>query len=340
MWIYLLACQAEQTEALQIDTRPRVQLFESRISSQPMVQKYSCTLEAQSDVVVSTLVGGRIKTIYASEGEQLSEGSLVLSLDAEQASAQKSLASAGVEDAKAMLVEAQNNLERLQALSSNTAEVDLERAQTGLKRSEAGLKAAEAQLRLATAQFNEHHIQTPFGGEVVEIFPQTGSLIGAGQPAFRLVNSERLKSTIGISSADRHALEIEGASISVQINGVQYPAQIDSAPTASASGGLSWHLNLSLERPEAVLPGTSGKAILSLSPPNADALVHIDTLSLDGQLMSVGPEGTISVHSVEAVAEHGEWLYVNGVSPETKLIIHPNSDWEDGQAVVVLEPAQ
>ena len=31
-----------------------------------------------------------------------------------------------------MLVEAQNNLERLQALSSNTAEVDLERAQTGL----------------------------------------------------------------------------------------------------------------------------------------------------------------------------------------------------------------
>ena len=50
-----------------------------------MVQQYSCTLEAQSDVVVSTLVGGRIKTIYASEGEQLSEGSLVLSLDAEQA---------------------------------------------------------------------------------------------------------------------------------------------------------------------------------------------------------------------------------------------------------------
>lgn len=340
MWIFLLACQAEQTEALKIDTRPRVQLTHSQNADQPIIQQYSCTLEAQADVVVSTLISGRIQTIHAIEGEVLSQGSLVLSLDSEQASAQRALAEAGVADAQAVLDGAQNNLERLQALGSNSAEVELERAQTGVVRAEAGLAAAKAQLRLAITQFNEHQLKTPFGGEVVEIFPQKGSLIGSGQPAFRLVNAERLESTIGISATDRRALTKDSATVSIQIDGNQYPAQIDSAPTASSTGGLSWHLNLSLTRPEHVLPGASAKAVLSMPPPKADALVHIDALDLNGQLMSVDAEGIITTHLIETVIEHGEWLYVNGIPADTSLIVHPNPDWRSGQAVVVLETDQ
>ena len=51
MWIFLLACQAEQTEALKIDARPRVQLSQSLPPNQPLTQSYSSTLEAQADVV-------------------------------------------------------------------------------------------------------------------------------------------------------------------------------------------------------------------------------------------------------------------------------------------------
>ena len=275
MWIFLLACQAEQTEALKIDARPRVQLSQSLPPNQPLTQSYSCTLEAQADVVVSTLISGRVKTIHAKEGEFLSAGSLVFSLDAAQANAQYALAVAGVQDSEALLLEANNNLQRLKALGDNTAQVDLERAETGVKRAEAGLAAAEAQVSLALVQLNEHQLKVPFGGELVEIFPQKGALIGAGQPAFRMVNAERLQTTIGIGANERLALDREGATATIQLGDQSYSAQIDSAPTAASLGGLSWNVELSMERPENILPGSSAKAILQLPPPQAEALISI-----------------------------------------------------------------
>lgn len=337
MWIFLLGCNAEQSEKLQMDTRPRIQLSQSFAPDQPLTQSYSCTLKAQSDVVVSTLIGGRVKNIHAKVGEHLSPQSLVLSLDAAQASAQYALAQAGVQDSEALLREAQNTLLRLQALENTTTQVDLERAQTGFDRATAGLSAAQAQLSLATIQLDEHQLKAPFEGDVVEIFPEKGSLIGAGQPAFRVVNADRLQTTIGLSDSDRLALDREGVSALIQVANQAYPAQIESAPIAAALGGLSWNVELSLERPQGILPGSSAKAILKLPPPKAEAVISVETLSLNGQLMSLTPEGRIKIHEVEIVAEHGEWLYVNGIEPQMELIRYPKSDWTEGLSVVVLE---
>ena len=337
MWIFIIGCASEPPQPLQIDTRPRVQISQSTSADAPIENRYNCMLQAHRDVMVSGAIGGRIQRIHTTEGTELMAQKSVISLERERPRAQLSLAEAGLQDAQAMLDDAQANLRRLEALDGSTAAADLERAQIAERRAEAGVQAAQAQQQLALVQLAEHQIKTPFSGEVVEIFHEIGALLPAGQPAFRIVDSSILSTSIGIGASERLSMTLGIPEAEIIIGDHIYRANIDASPIAADLGGLSWNIDLSITRPENVLPGSAATAVLRTSPPKADARIPIETLDMNGRVLGISTEGTLEPHTIDIVAEHGPFIYVNGVSPDTPLVLYPSTDWNSETTVVILE---
>jgi len=180
------------------------------------------TLESQEPVSLGFRIPGRIRTLAADQGQLVTAGQSVATLDDDEArrqlelaEASGALADAGVAKARAdvdqlerTLALAGKELERIRSLRAKqvASESALDESETRWAEARARLAAARAALAQAErsvgvagrgsavrqAALNDHELRSPIDGLVVRRHRESGDMVAAGTPVFTVVSLRKL----------------------------------------------------------------------------------------------------------------------------------------------------
>jgi len=144
------------------------------------------------DVKVSALVAGRITSLNVAEGDRVRAGEVLATIDPHTYEDQLRKAQAATAQAKATLLNAQQNLTRTQTLFKRgiAAGKDLENAKTMLSVAEAAEHQAQASEQTVARQLGRTKILSPLTGVVAKRFASIGEQVDgtATQPIVEVAN--------------------------------------------------------------------------------------------------------------------------------------------------------
>jgi HlyD family secretion protein len=132
-------------------------------------------------IFVSPDEAGRVETLSVREGDTVSKGDPLFTVDPD-------LQQADLDVAKAALVNARIAFERAQALLKTAAGT-----QKAVDDAEAALRTAEARLLSAETRLARRKMASPVAGTVQQIYYRPGELVPAGRPVVALLPPANIK---------------------------------------------------------------------------------------------------------------------------------------------------
>jgi RND family efflux transporter MFP subunit len=146
-------------------------------------------VKAKNYGMISPEMGGRIEKIYVKEGQKVTKGSLLVSLNAGALNTQ-------ITGVKSSLEFATKTYEKQDALWKEGigSEIQYLSAKNTKETLEAQLKSLEAQVRMT-------QLRAPFDGIVDKIFPKEGEMAGPSFPVIEFVNLAKLTIQANISES-------------------------------------------------------------------------------------------------------------------------------------------
>ncbi len=146
-------------------------------------------------------------------GRQLEEGRQLFGLGA---IARAELAGLEAQHAQALSAAQQARDAVARSQRVDTEELELRRLQ---------VRQAENQLAQARSALADAQVRAPFAGTVAQVMFEEGEFIGAGSPAFRLVDDQRQLARFSVPPQDAQALVAAGL-VHVPYGGLHYAAQV------------------------------------------------------------------------------------------------------------------
>lgn len=141
------------------------------------------TLESEENLMVSAKMPGMVRDIRVKEGDAVSKGQVLASLDDEVLKKSIDEVQVGLDQVK-VLFEKQKSLWE-QKIGTELQYLTLKNQKEGL----------ENKLRTLEAQVGQAVVTAPFSGVIDAIFIKTGSMAAPGVPLMQLVNTGNLKAS-------------------------------------------------------------------------------------------------------------------------------------------------
>lgn len=171
--------------------------------------RLSGTVQADKDVVVSAEESGVIREILVAKGNWVEAGQAMFRMDSDLLSAQ-------VDQARAMASLAQETWDRRKRLY----EVDQVGSELAYLESKYSAEQANASLALLEERLARTVIQAPISGVLDSREIEVGTMVGAGTPVARIVDTNPVKITAGVP--ERYATDVQrGADASVSFDVIQ-----------------------------------------------------------------------------------------------------------------------
>lgn len=227
------------------------------------------------ETYLSFLSGGVIQKLYVKEGDKVSKGQLLATLDLTLVKATVSQANLGLEKAKRDLERAKN----LQKEGFATLE-QMQNAQTAFD-------VAQEQVQSALFNLKYSEIRAVSNGFILKKLANQGQLVGSGTPVFQTngagTNSFKLK--VGVSDRQWSQIKIgDEAEIQADVfKNKTLPAKVSrkSESIDPFSGTFTVELELQGKLPAGLASGVFGKATIHLSETSENWKIPYEAL-LDG----------------------------------------------------------
>ncbi len=145
--------------------------------------QYAANIEGEQNIEIRPKVDGFVDKIYIDEGSRVKKGQLLFKLSAETLNQQVNAANAKVEVAKAQVVSAQVEVDKIKPLVEKNiiSSVQLQTAESGLNAAKAQLSAANADYLNAKENLSYTLITSPVDGMIGDIPYRVGSLVGRSE---------------------------------------------------------------------------------------------------------------------------------------------------------------
>lgn len=225
------------------------------------------TVVSVQQVQVASRLMGYIRKISVHEGQTVTVGQLLLTIDPTNIRGQVNQARAGLAQAQAALVDAQADFVRFGNLyrekSIPRLQFDKIKLQYHIARSR--VMAAKAGLRTATAQLRYAKVRAPIDGVIIRKLAVAGDLATPGRPLLVLENPATLQVQTTVSRATYSHLTL-GETVPVKLSGL--PQRINAAiirlvPAADPIT-RTYLVKLTLPKMTKVRSGTFAKVYFSL----------------------------------------------------------------------------
>ncbi|CAN5477225.1 efflux RND transporter periplasmic adaptor subunit [soil metagenome] len=169
------------------------------------------TINASKEVTVGAETIGRVTAVSFSEGQFVSKGRILASIDSES----KRL---NIQNAQNNYDKAKNDLARYEQLSIENATTDVQ-----VESYRFAFKSAETQLLLANRQLKDAYVKAPMSGYVTIKNVEKGSIVSTGSPVATIVDISSLKVKVNVSETDVFQLKVgDPAEITTDV----YPGKI------------------------------------------------------------------------------------------------------------------
>lgn len=255
-------CGSQSDDTAEDDQTPSGTAVEvTEVTQGAMSTEYSVNgkVAADNEVQVFPMLAGQVLTLSVSEGDKVSKGQTLLSVDTstvtstmsslrESYNATKTATDKAIENAQISVQQAQLAVENTEALleAGAAAEQDLTKAKQGLEQAQAGVAQARAQQAASLAQIQASMDQinkqaslgtvtAPCAGTVTTVNVVQGGMASSAQPAVVIAEDSRVKIKASVSEdvfAGLHVGDSAGVQISVLSDEVK-AAKILSLPAAA-----------------------------------------------------------------------------------------------------------
>ena len=259
----LASCGHSNPEVHGGNTDPvRVKIMKAASSASALSDTYSGTVEAGSSTTVSFSVPGTINKIAVTEGQRVSKGQLIATVDG------ASLKNAN-EIAQATLREAQDAYNRMKKLHDANALPEMQWVEVQQK-----LKQAQAAANIAKTEMGDASIHAPMSGVIAHKLAGVGQTVAPGMPIVEILDVGTLKAKISVPEVDLEAMK-PGATATVTVGedgAHRYSATLVEKGVAANALSHNYDIKFRITNPDSYLmPGMICSVAVSGVNPSSEA---------------------------------------------------------------------
>lgn len=173
---------------------------------------YTGRVEASRSSDLGFELGGLLRAIEVDEGDRVSAGQVLASLDTDRLEAQYRESEAGVAQARAQAGLAQSTLDRLLEAREfdGVSQQQLDEATNAAATSRAAVLAAESRLARVRVDVDKARLTAPYDAVILNRHHDEGQVLSPGQPVLSIQDTHRLEVRIGIVGSVTQQLELGG----------------------------------------------------------------------------------------------------------------------------------
>lgn len=193
----LLASCSKQESQRQETPRP-IMWVKTESSDMSQIRRLTGVLQASESADLSFEVGGKVQIVNANLGDLVSNGDILAKLDISNFELNKRSAIGNLQEARAVLVEAENEFRRQSNLFEDgyASEAAVESAKASLDTAKSSVDIATAQLNLTEENLKDTALLAPYNGRIVARFIEPSQTIPAGQTAFQIEGEDGLEVSV------------------------------------------------------------------------------------------------------------------------------------------------
>lgn len=278
--------------------RVKVMTLSTVSPSSALSESYSGTIEAGSSTMLSFSVAGTITRITVSEGEHVSKGQLIATVDG------SSLKNA-YEIAEASLREAQDAYARMKKLHDANALPDMQWVSV-----QETLKQAQAAANMAKKGMNDANLYAPISGVVAHKLADVGQTIAPGLPVVEVMDVATLKAQISVPESDlKDMTPGREATVKAGDNGDHvYTAKLVEKGVAANSLSRNYDIKFKIMNPDSYLmPGMICNVDVAGVAAKPDTIASSDII--------LPPQAVV----LDWNNDHYVWVKKNGVAERKKV---------------------
>jgi RND family efflux transporter MFP subunit len=306
----------------------------------PLLSTATGSAEPWRRVSPGTKLLGRVDEVLVREGDRVTEGQLLASLESRDLEAAVDQARASVTMAEANLENAEAQHRRMVDLHEQNSVTDknLEDATAGFRVAKASLELARANLAAAEVTLSYAEVHTPISGWVISKIVEVGDMTAPGAPMFVIEDLSRIKVTVTVPEAEVPDLEAgSSADVHMEVLPEKLVAKIDRIMPSGDRATRTFTVQLLLDNPAGTIKsGMFARVDFTLGDRQA-LLVPESSILRRGQLegiLVVGNEGVAQLRWVK-LGRHFETRVevLSGLEPGDRYIVSPAANVSDGTPV-------
>lgn len=308
-------------------------------------------IESRDRVALRARVEGFLENRLFNEGDMVTEGQLLFTLEKENFEANVRQAEANLSKAEAQLKNAQAQYNRSLQLfkTKDVSEARLDEAKASYESAKAGINQAKAQLDLAKKDLEYTDITAPMDGKIGEAFYSNGELVGPSSGA--LANIVRINPIDAVFSVSENQLLLlqqqfmnkPGVKVSFELaDGRTYeePGKINFIDNALDENMNTLKLKASFSNPKGnLISGQYGRIIIESETPQDELVVPMKAVQRDlaGEFVyKVNADNTVEKQDVKTGLELPDYQIVvlSGLNEGDKVITEGYQKVKPGMKVV------
>ena len=305
------------------------------------------SIESIDDPTVSAETSGQVQQIVAGEGDAVTAGQLLATLDGTLHAIETAKAAAEVRRYDVLVENQESEVKRLQRLDESQSI-----SRDTLEDEQAQLEILAAQRDVARKQW-EHfqHLQSktrivaPLDGLVTRRYVSTGDYVSTGQPLFDLVSVDRLRARIAFPERDASTIAVGQL---VYLTTPASPGVTASGAVTAVNPQIKMHnraveVIVEFDNPGGWFPGASVDASLVVERrDNALAVPQLAIVKRDGvDVVFVLNGDHVRAIPITAGWRESGWVEIrSGVAADNQVVVEGASLLSDNSRVAVENPAR
>ena len=326
--LVLTSCAGEQQK--QAAPAPELAVITVGEKDATLQSMYPATLHGKNDVEIRPQISGFLTKVHVSEGQRVSKGQTLFTIDQVQLQAAVDAAKAQVEVAQANVNTAQTNADNNKLLFDKNI-ISASAYQTSvdaLNAAKAQLNAAKAQLTSAQKNLSYSVVSAPAAGIVGSITFKEGALVSPSTLLTILSNNSEIEAYFSMNEKEVLAMTANG--------GRSFQQALDSLPevTLRLANGEDYALKGKVISLSGVIDPATGSATAKASFKNPDGLIRSGSTgqilipNVSSDVIEIPQKATYEIQNLK-------FCYVVGDSSKVQSRAIEVADQHDGKNFII-----
>jgi membrane fusion protein, multidrug efflux system len=345
----IAGCGHQEKPAAAVEQTPvAVQVASVEAAQVPVLIKTVGSTEPYARTTLSTRLMGRIKEVAVDEGAAVHKGQMLVRIESQDLTAKRRQAEAGLKEAKAVLTNAEKNVERMRNLYKEQAvpQQQLDGAETGLARAQAGVSAAEQMVREVEVNLGYSEVKSQLDGVVVQKFAQPGDMAAPGMPLMAVEQQDSMKVTVEINERDQTYVAV-GQEVDVEIEALKDEplrrGRVEALVPAANPGSRTFQVRVVVPNVDRSIGSGMFARVGFPKGMRPALLVPVNAVVREGQLRGVYAvvDGKARLRWVRLGRILGEKVEVlSGLEAGVEVVVGDKQNLRDGRPVKVGRPVE
>ena len=213
----LQGCAEKKQEASEQPVRG-LRAYKVAATAESRVRRFPSVLQPADVSSLSFEIGGQLKAVILTVGQKVQLGDVLAEIDPRSLQTQADQASAGVQQAQALLDNAEADFQRKDELLKRgvATQAVFDQSRATLLSSRAQLEQVRRQLELANHNLERSRLLAPFAGTIARVEVKSFAQVAAGQPIATLYSDDRFEMSFLAPSPTFQSLAV-GQAVDVKI---------------------------------------------------------------------------------------------------------------------------